>query len=158
MTAVEWLIKSSISGVPSLALVWANKLIAFFKNSPEIALRAWRPDADSTAAALGSLVIIVLAVLVPLIPWRGLRGGIAVLFLLTTIFAAWKCYDFFNLLDTVRMTDSDVKQIQAIWRYWYIAMLCLFVAAMTCGLSTVWSDGGRNDETADTETPQETNQ
>lgn len=157
MTVVEWLLKSAISGVPSLALIWGNKLIAFFKNSPEIALRAWRADADSTAAALGSLVIIVLAVVVSLIPWRWLRASIAVLFLLATIFAAWKCYDFFNLLDTVRMTDSEAKQIQAIWRYWYIAMLCLFVAAMTCGLTTIWSGRGTNDEAPDTETPQETN-
>lgn len=159
MTVLSWLLKSSVSAIPGLALIWANKLIGFFQNSPQIAFRSWRADADSTAAAIGSGVIIVLAVGVSLIPWRWVRAIIAGLFLLATIFAAWKCYNFFDVLDTVKMSDSDAKQMQAVWRYWYILMQWFFVAAVTCGLTTMWSNKGksgsgkparrRNDETPD---------
>jgi hypothetical protein len=139
MTVVEWLLKAGGSTLPGLALIWANKLIGFFDHSPKIALRAWRADADSTAAALGSLIVVVTALTVSLIPWRWLRTFVAVLFLLVTLFAAWKCYGFFTLLDTVRMSDTDAKPIQAEWENWYIAMLCSFVTAMTCGLTALWS-------------------
>ena len=75
------------------------------------------------------------------------------MFALVTCFALWKCYSFFTLLDTVRMADTDAKQIQAVWEYWYIAMLCCFVAAMTCALTTIWPGRGQNDDDDDDETP-----
>jgi hypothetical protein len=100
MTVFDWLWRTGVSSVPSIALVWVNKLIGFFKNSPDIAYYKWRPDADGTAAALGTVTVIVFAVIVSLIPRRWLRGGLAVLFLVATGFAVWKCYDFHTLLDT----------------------------------------------------------
>jgi hypothetical protein len=138
MTVLDWLLKTSISAVPSAVLIWVNKLVGFFKNSPEIALRAWRSDADSTAAGFGTLIVIVLAVSVSLLPRRWMRAILAVAFALLTGIALYKCYNSFTLLDTVRMSDTDARAIQAAWRCWYIALLCSFVAAMTCAFTTIW--------------------
>jgi hypothetical protein len=125
--------------VPGLVGLWVNKLIGLFANSPRIALRDWRPDADHTAAALGTVVVIVLAVGLPLIPPKpvriGLAMGLAILFLILTGVGVWQCYSFFHYLDSVSMSKADARDLQAVWERWYIVMLIAFVATVTCALA-----------------------
>jgi hypothetical protein len=39
------------------------------------------------------------------------------------------------------MSTADAAPIQAVWEFWYIAMLITFVAAVTCALAAIEWNG-----------------
>jgi hypothetical protein len=131
-----WLLGTGANALPGAVVLWVNKFIALFKGASHIALRDWRPDADNTAAGFGTALVIVLAATMPLVS-RAWRSGFAIGSLALSGIALWRCYANFNYLDMVRVSDFEARQIQASWEYWYIVMLCSFVAAITCGLSII---------------------
>jgi hypothetical protein len=140
MKMLQYIGQTASLALPGVVLLWVNTWMALFANSPRIALRDWRPDADNTAAAYGTAVVIVLAVGVPLIRSKVARIGLAIVFLVVSGIGLWRCYASFELLDTVKMSTADASGTQASWRLWYITMLIAFVAAVTSALSAIYAD------------------
>jgi hypothetical protein len=146
---LRYIIQSGLRALPGTVALWVNKWIALFANSPRIALRDWRPDADNTAAAFGTGVVIVLALGVPLIPSRLARFGLALLLLILSAIAMWQCYESFDMLSSIPMSTTDARRPQAVWEYWYIGMLVAFVAAVTSALALLRGGNPRNGDQAE---------
>jgi hypothetical protein len=120
-------------------VIWVNKVIGLFAGS-SLSLLSWQHEADITAGAFGTGVAFVLAAIAVWLLPRWLRPIVAFVFLLGSLFLAWRCTASHDLLSSTRMARLDSDHVRALWRLEYIGMLLSFVAALTCAAAAWWSD------------------
>jgi hypothetical protein len=120
-------------------VIWVNKVIGLFAGSA-LSLRTWQHEADITAGAFGTGVAFVTAALSVLLLRRWLRPIVASVFLVGSLFLAWRCSVMHDVLASTPMAIPEADSLRALWRLDYIGMLLSFVAALTCAAAAWWSD------------------
>ena len=83
---------------------------------------------------------------VPLIPWKAVRIGLAVLFFIASGFGPLEVLRNIRVARYPEDITADARNPQAIWEFWYIEMLISFVAAVTCALAALRRDGAGDDQ------------
>jgi glucan phosphoethanolaminetransferase (alkaline phosphatase superfamily) len=126
--------KGLTSAAPAVVLVWVNDIIGVFDGS-RLTLRQWQPEADLTVAALSTLIAIVVAAVMSA-AWRWIRVPVAVVFLATSLFLAYRCNSYRDTLDA-NIPRNQVELLSREWEHEYILMLICFV--VLCRLLVVRS-------------------